>query len=424
MSEARPTLAYILKGYPRISETFISNEILLLERLGFMLRLFPMRRGREDFCHESVKQIRARVDYLPTELLLELPRLIGPNIFCAASRPGPYRRALATAVRRYRRTNNSATFKHLFQAGYLSWKFLLREPSIVHLHGHFAHSPTSVTMFSAELSGLPFSFTAHAKDIYTSDPDQLGEKIERAAFVATCTNHNKAYLESLPGSGATPIHCLYHGIDLSLFTNDEVRTAAQPPYRLLSVARITEKKGLPTVYQALKELADRGIDYHHVLIGDGDDRDKILALIKTLELQERCTWFGTRTHQEVLDQFRQSDLFILGCEIASSGDRDGIPNVLVESLAMGVPAVATNVSAIPEILIDGETGLGVAPKDSRAMAGAIVELLTNVELRKKVIDNGRLLVHEHFDNSRLIPRLADLFSAVNPGLLRKIAAEH
>lgn len=424
MSEARPTLAYILKGYPRISETFISNEILLLERLGFSLRLFPMRRGREDFCHESVKQIKARVDYLPTELLLELPRLIGPNIFCAAARPGPYRRALSMAVVRYRRTRKTATFKHLFQAGYLSWKFLLREPSIVHLHGHFAHSPTSVTMFSAELCGLPFSFTAHAKDIYTSDPDQLREKIERAVFVATCTNHNKGYLESLRISGSAAIHCLYHGIDLRLFTNDELRTAPRQPYKLLSVARITEKKGLPTVYQALRELADRGIDYRHVLIGDGDDRDKILALIKNLGLQDRCTWLGTRTHQEVLDQFRQSDLFILGCEIASDGDRDGIPNVLVESLAMGVPAVATNVSAIPEILIDGETGLSVAEKDSGALAGAIVELLTNVELRKKVIVGGRLFVREHFDNSRLILRLADLFSAANPNLAQNVAAEH
>lgn len=424
MSAARPTLAYILKGYPRISETFISNEILLLERLGFSLRLFPMRRGREDFCHESVKQIKARVDYLPTELLLELPRLIGPNIFCAAARPGPYRRALSMAAVRFRRTRKTATFKHLFQAGYLSWKFLLREPSIAHLHGHFAHSPTSVTMFSAELCGLPFSFTAHAKDIYTSDPDQLREKIERAVFVATCTRHNQEYLESLGGSGSTPIHCLYHGIDLSLFTNDEVRTAPQPPYKLLSVARLTEKKGLPTVYQALRELASRGIDYHHVLIGDGDDRDKILALIKSLGLQDRCTWLGTRTHQEVLDQFRQSDLFILGCEIARSGDRDGIPNVLVESLAMGVPAAATRVSAIPEILIDRKTGLSVAEKDNRALAGAIIELLTNVELRQTVIENGRRLVHEHFDNSRLILRLADMFSAANPSLRRKVAAEN
>jgi glycosyltransferase involved in cell wall biosynthesis len=325
---------------------------------------------------------------------------------------------------RYRRTRKPATFKHLFQAGYLSWNFLLREPSIVHLHGHFAHSPTSVTMFSAELSGLPFSFSAHAKDIYTSDADQLREKIERAVFVATCTNHNKEYLESLRSGASTPIDCLYHGIDLSLFTNDAVRTVPRQPYKLLSVARINEKKGLPTVYQALRKLADRGVDYRHVLIGDGDDRDKILALIKTLGLQDHCTWLGTRTHQEVLDQFRQSDLFILGCEIASDGDRDGIPNVLVESLAMGVPAVATNVSAIPEILIDGKTGLSVAEKDSRALADAIVELLTNAELRKTVIEGGRLFVREHFDNSRLILRLADLFSAANPSLAKGVAAEH
>ncbi|NNK14575.1 MAG: glycosyltransferase [Desulfofustis sp.] len=414
MSGSQPTLAYILKGYPRISETFISNEILLLENLGFTIRLFPMRKGREDFCHESVKQIKARVDYLPTELLIELPRLIGPNIFCAVKQTKRYRRALATASRRFRRTRRQATFKHLFQAGYMTEKFLCKDPSICHLHGHFAHSPTSVTMFAAILSGLSFSFTAHAKDIYTSHPEQLREKLEQAVFVATCTRQNKAYLDDLKTGVGARIHCIYHGIDLDLFQNDDHRAAISPPYRLLTVARIIEKKGLPTVYQALRRLVDKGIDFEHTLIGDGDDRESVLRLIEELGLSSHCRWLGTKPHDEVLDQFRCSDLFILGSKIAADGDRDGIPNVLVESLAMGIPAVATNVSSIPEIVIDGETGLTVEQEDSEALSEALLQLLTDQQLRQRVINKGKALVSEHFDNSRLIVDLARLFVDADP----------
>ncbi len=420
MNGPTPTLAYILKGYPRISETFISNEILLLERLGFSMRLFPMRRGREDFCHDSVKQIRARIDYLPTELLIDLPRLIGPNILCAVKQPARYRQALKTAVRRYRRTGKQATFKHLFQAGYMTEHFLSRDPSICHLHGHFAHSPTSVTMFASLLSGLNYSFTAHAKDIYTSHPDQLREKLEKAVFVSTCTLHNKAYLESLSDNSAASIHCIYHGIDLELFTNEDTRYKARPPYKLMTVARITPKKGLPTIYRALKKISDQGVDFHHVLIGDGDQRQAILTLIDELGLQGRCSWLGTRPHDEVLEQFVRSDLFILGSQIADDGDRDGIPNVLVESLAMGVPAVATSVSAIPEIVQNNQTGLTVNQKDSDALAAAIMTLLTDTELRKKVIGNGRQLVREQFDNSRLIVDLARLFIKADKRLGRQV----
>ncbi|MBT8329627.1 MAG: glycosyltransferase [Desulfofustis sp.] len=414
MSGSQPTLAYILKGYPRISETFISNEILLLENLGFTIRLFPMRKGREDFCHESVKQIKARVDYLPTELLIELPRLIGPNIFCAVKQTKRYRRALATASRRFRRTRRQATFKHLFQAGYMTEKFLCKDPSICHLHGHFAHSPTSVTMFAAILSGLSFSFTAHAKDIYTSHPEQLREKLEQAVFVATCTRQNKAYLDDLKTGVGARIHCIYHGIDLDLFQNDDHRAAISPPYRLLTVARIIEKKGLPTVYQALRRLVDKGIDFEHTLIGDGDDRESVFRLIEELGLSSHCRWLGTKPHDEVLDQFRCSDLFILGSKIAADGDRDGIPNVLVESLAMGIPAVATNVSSIPEIVIDGETGLTVEQEDSEALSEALLQLLTDQQLRQRVINKGKALVSEHFDNSRLIVDLARLFVDADP----------
>jgi len=410
MSHASSTLAYILKGYPRISETFISNEILLLEKLGFRMQLFPMRHPRESFCHDSVKQILAKVDYLPTELLLEFPRLLLPNIFLAVKRPKRFQQGLQLANVRYKRTGKLATFKHLLQAGFLTNNHLLENTKISHLHGHFAHSPTSVTMFASLLSGKPFSFTAHAKDIYTSNPKQLREKIKLAEFVVTCTEYNKRYLEEIAQGLDTPVHGIYHGIDLKLFSPKTDHSTCSAPYKLLTVARMTEKKGLPTLYKALQMLKEKNFKFSHTLIGDGDDRDKILQLIKDLNLTDCCHWLGTRTHTEVLKQFEQSDLFVLACEIAANGDRDGIPNVLVEALAMEVPALSTTVSAIPEILLNFKSGITVEPRDAMVMAQAIENILTNTDLRKTIIQGGRDHTSHNFNNRTLVAQLGDLFS--------------
>jgi glycosyltransferase involved in cell wall biosynthesis len=407
---ATPVLGYILKGYPRISETFISNEILLLEELGFTMRLFSMRQPRESFSHASVGRIKARVDYLPTELLPEFFRLLVPNIFLAVKRPRAFRTALYTARQGLTTGGELATLKHLLQAGYLTNTHLLPAGNIAQLHGHFAHSPTSVTMFASLLSGIPFSFTAHAKDIYTSDRDKLRRKIAGARFVATCTRQNKEYLQAVAPHCATPIYCIYHGIDLNLFQQSGApRGTTNNAFKILTVARITEKKGLPTVYRALALLRDAGVRFRHTLIGDGDDKERILALIAALGLSEHCRWLGTRTHEEVLEQYRQSDLFVLGCEIAKSGDRDGIPNVLVESLAMGVPALSTDVSAIPEILINGDTGLTVPPSQPETMATAMQRILCDAKLRQHLIAGGIKFVRENFDNSLWIKKLAEIF---------------
>ena len=409
------TLAYILKGYPRISETFISNEILLLEKLGFQMHLFPMRQPRETFSHASVKEIKAEVSYLPTELFENFAKLLIPNILLAVRHPLRFRKTLLLATQGNSQ-NKLATLKHFLQAGYMSYYHLTGDTKIGHLHGHFAHSPTSVTRFAASFSGLPYSFTAHAKDIYTSKKEKLRQRIEEAQFVVTCTKHNQEYLEQLKGNCTTPIHCIYHGIDLNLFKNKLIQEKTQHCHRIFTVARLTTKKGLPTIYQALRLLKEKGIIFSHTLIGDGDDRDDITALIKTLNLQDECQWLGTQTHEEVLKQFKKSDLFVLGCEIAPNGDRDGIPNVLVESLAMGIPALSTHISAIPEILINEQTGLTVAPKDSEGMARAMERLLTDTTLREHLIESGKELVATQFDNKQLIRELARIFRNQTPAL--------
>jgi glycosyltransferase involved in cell wall biosynthesis len=399
----------ILKGYPRISETFISNEILLLEKMGFPIHLFSMRRPRENFTHQSVNQIQAGVDYLPETLLRPLPRLLYHNCLLAAQRPGVYARALKKALQRFLRTRKSATLKHLFQAGYLVRCLIPAHPSL-HLHAHFAHSPASVAMFASILSGLPFSFTAHAKDIYTSDPRQLREKMALAKFVVTCTEYNRRYLKTLSDGAPRPIYRVYHGIDTELFSQDpDISAKANQPYHILTVARLIAKKGLPTVYQALKVLKDQGVVFKHTLIGDGDEREKVIDLIRDLGLSAHARWLGTQPHEVVREQYKRAHLFVLGCEVAPNGDRDGIPNVLFESMAMGVPVVATNVSAIPELVETEKTGLLVDPGSPEIMAEAMLRMLTDADLRTRIISAARQRVVRDFDNKPLIRDLAAVY---------------
>ena len=414
-SPHKPVLGMILKGYPRISETFISNEILLLEKLGFSIHIFSMRNPREPFSHNNVKDIQASVDYLPQTIIEALPQLLYHNFMLALRIHRRYGNAIKVACRRFLRTRKLATIKHLLQAGYLVHK-LLPGRRIVHLHAHFAHSPSSVAMFASQLSGLDFSFTAHAKDIYTSNPEQLQEKIAMACFVVTCTEYNKRYLNRIANNRTTPIHRIYHGIDIELFSGEQKGRTPVEPYQIFTVARMVSKKGLPTVYRALRHLRDQGVDFRHTLIGDGDDREKILSLIVELRLSDVCQWLGTLPHDVVIKHYRQSDLFVLGCELASNGDRDGIPNVFVESMAIGIPVVGTRISAIPELVEDGKTGLLVPPGQPEKLAHAMHHLLTDMKLRKQIIQAARKRVVQGFDNKKLTQDLATIYLHEQPKL--------
>ena len=433
-----PVLGMVLKGYPRISETFISNEIALLESLGFTIHILSMRHPRENFTHASVGRIRARVDYLPETMAGNLGRLLAANLEWLVRHPVRYARGLARMVARLARTRKAATAKHLLQAGYLAAR-ILPGSGVGHLHAHFAHSPTSVAAFASLLTGLPFSFTGHAKDIYTQNPDRLAEKMAEARFVVTCTGYNAEHLAGLaarnghgragaaPKAGSRPggtlcaatpvhppIHRVYHGIDLSLFMPGEPRLTPAPPYEILTVARLTPKKGLPTVFAALAALQRRGVAFRHVLIGSGEEREALERLARELGIAGRIEWLGTQPHEVVVEHFRRADLFLLGCEVSENGDRDGIPNVLVESMAMGVPVAATRVSALPELIPDDDHGLLVLPGDPEALALAAKRLLTDRPLRRRVIENARARVAECFDNRRLAGDLAAIFRAHFP----------
>ncbi|MUM77100.1 glycosyltransferase [Pseudodesulfovibrio sp. F-1] len=406
------TLGMVLKGYPRISETFISNEIRLLEAMGFRIHIYSMRAPRENFSHASIKEIKARVTYLPESLLLGLPALLWHNLRLFLRLPRRYLGCLKLMASRFRLAPKKHTWvKHMLQAGYLVQKSVMDHGvDLGHLHGHFAHTPTTVTMYAAFLAGLPFSFTAHAKDIYTQDPRRFTDKVARAEFVVTCTRYNETYLNSVCND-QTPIHCVYHGINLDLFSPNGRPAMTTPPYHVLTVARFVPKKGIDTILRALARLRDQGISLRYTLVGDGKSADKraIRELIRELGLDDMVSMPGTVTHDEVIRLLHEADCFTLGCRKASDGDRDGIPNVVAEAMATGVPVAATNVSGLPELVAHDQTGLLCPPDDPAALAGIILRLLTDQPTRDRLIPAARQTVHQVFDNKQLIRELGNIY---------------
>lgn len=406
------SLGMILKGYPRISESFISTEILLLESLGVPIEIYSLRQPREDFAHAAVRKIKAPVTYLPEYVLPHLGTLLKSNYLTWRTLGRHYPVCFRSVLRRAWQRRTTATIRHFLQAGHLSALRLLGRP-IPHIHAHFCHTPASVALFAAELTGLPFSITAHAKDIYTSDPLQLAYKIQKARFVVTCTRYNARYLARLNSqigneTETTPIHTIYHGIDLDFFRWSH-RPAPAPPYKLLSIGRHVAKKGYDDLFRAAKMLDKAGLDFELVQIGSGELTRELRAMVHSLGLQHRIKLLGTLPHEAVIEHYRSSHCFALACKVAANGDRDGIPNVLVEAMAVGIPVIATRVSAIPELIDDGATGVLVEPQAPAAMAQAIMDVLLNPEAYEWRRKRARAKVEADFDNKACILKLHQLF---------------
>ncbi len=401
-----PRLGMLLKGYPRISETFISGEILELEKKGIPLEIYSLRKPRESFAHSFVKDIKAPVLYVP-----EYVHSAGKDLLYANGKlflKIPFRFlnvGLQASIRAIER-RTGATLRHFLQAGFICQKRLLNRP-IIHIHAHFCHTPTSVALFAADLMKIPFSFTAHAKDIYTSEVPQLRRKIRRAKFVVTCTKYNKRYLSKVAGSIRTPIHVVYHGIDLSMFRFNEASFPPAPPYRILSVGRLVEKKGYDILLKALKILKNRGLDFEFLHAGDGEDSLRILKMSHVLGLSNQTKFLGTLTQDEVIKLYRTSHCFVLACKIAKNGDRDGLPNVILEAMAVGIPVVSTTVSAIPEAVENEKTGFLVPPEEPLLLANSIQRVLSNVSDSsvRSLIVRARQKVEDSFDRRIWADRL-------------------
>jgi glycosyltransferase involved in cell wall biosynthesis len=372
-------IGVVLKGYPRLSETFIAQELHALEARGLALALFSLRRPSDPATHPLHARIRASVNYLP-EYLHRGPWRVLRGWRAARRLPG-YRATLAAFARDLCRDRTRSRVRRFGQALVLASEL---PNDVVHLHAHFLHTPASVARYAALLRGLTWSVSAHAKDIWTTPEWEKREKLAASAFATTCTACNAQHLRALCADDRVDL--VYHGIDATRFPpHPHARGArdgrdASSPVRLLAVGRAVEKKGFDDLLDALARLpGDRHWQLVH--IGDGPRLAALQQQARRLGITARIRWEGARAHDDVLAAYRDADLFVLPCRIGDDGDRDGLPNVLLEAQSQALASVSTNVSGIPELIVDGETGVLVPPRAPILLAEALDRLITDPVIR-------------------------------------------
>jgi glycosyltransferase involved in cell wall biosynthesis len=421
MTNAAGPIAYVVKRYPRLSETFILNEIRAMERLGYRLHIFTLLPPEPPPHHPGVQEVRAPLHHPPQGVLRGLAAQAAAHWRALRANPAGYRKAARQAWRlAWQSRAPFSAARQFLRAGYFAG--IARRAGVTHVHAHFAHAPTEVAGFISHMTDLPFSFTAHAKDLYLTAPKLVSARVEAATFVTTCTCYNADFLRSLvPEASRHKISLVYHGIDLSLFqfrppSYAFLETGAPP--LIISVGRLVPKKGLDDLIAACAGLRERGQDFRCEIIGAGPLRQNLLADIKRFGLERQVSLRGAMTHAELIGRYAEADLFVLPPRITEDGDRDGIPNVIVEAMAIGLPVVSTDVSGIPEMVVHGQTGLLVPPRDPAALASAIATLLAQAALGQRLAGRAREKLVGDFDcwqTTRQIGGLIESKFACLPG---------
>lgn len=414
---ARPlTVGYVVKMFPRFSETFILNEILELERTGTRVVIFSMKEPDESIRQPAVDRVRAPVIVL-SERGASRTRIALSHLWCALRSPARYVRTLAFV--RGRGTESARTkFLHAAILARIATGF-----GVEHLHAHFASAPARQAKFASMLSGIPFSFTAHAKDLYSSghgyrECHKLKHKIQKASLVVAISEYNRRFMETRfmetmgfqvpPGRIAT----IYNGLDLSAWPLR--RPCGRPIVRsetpvVLAVGRLVEKKGFDVLVEAASILVSRGIEFRCWIAGEGPERERLTVLVHDKNLEGRIEFLGPMPQDRVAaDLYSRAHVLAQPSIIASDGDQDGIPTVILEAMSVGLPVVATPVSGIPEVVVDGETGLLAPAGDPSALADALSRVLADDALAARLASGARCLIEARFslrENARHLVRL-------------------
>lgn len=388
-------IAFVLKGYPRLSETFIANEIRALEERGLDIRIVSLRLPTDVRTHPVHAEIRAAVHYLP-EYLYRAPRRVW-GAWLRMRRRARYRDCFRIWLQDLLRDPTPNRVRRFGQALVLADEI---DPDVVHLHAHFLHTPASVTRYASVLLNLPWSCSAHARDIWTTPQWEKREKLAACRWAVTCTAVNLRHLQALaPAPGH--IELVYHGLDAGRFpaTNRDASTrdGTDPgePVRILSVGRAVEKKGYHDLLAALAMLPAE-LHWQLVHVGGGPWLGRLKRRATRLGIAARVRWRGALDQRGVLACYAAADMFVLPSRIAADGDRDGLPNVLMEAQSQDLACVATRVSAIPELVQDDVTGLLVDAGDAPALAAAVIRLARDPDLRRRLGSAGRQRVAREF----------------------------
>jgi glycosyltransferase involved in cell wall biosynthesis len=392
-------IGYVLKMFPRFSETFVLNEILELERQGLEVEIFSIRPPTEGRFHPQLSKLRAGIRYLPSpsypDFWSRLRRIL--------ARVQQHRKGYGQALWHALACPTDAGLKYFMRAAYIAETSL--DLGLNHLHAHFADEPALVTMYASMMTGIPYSFTAHAKDIYHKDVHLglLRDIAMNSAFLVTVSRSNRDHLrKNLPRASWPKIVRLYNGVNLDIFLPPK---APRKDAVVLSVGRLVEKKGFRYLIEAVGILQRQGFRLDCRIIGDGEEKGALKSLISQLNLGRAVRLLGGLPQDAVLKNMEEAAIFVLPAIIADDGNRDALPTVLLEAMATGLPVISTDVVGIPEILDKGKCGLIVAQKDSEALAKAMAGLLRHPRQRRRLSRLGREKVEKDFDIRRNVLRL-------------------
>jgi glycosyltransferase involved in cell wall biosynthesis len=437
-----PRIAYILRSYPRLSQTHILNEILGLERLGHHIRIFGMTPAEEEVRHEAVAQVRARAEFLDAALRRPRWALARDHLRVAARHPIRYARTAAYLARRpYHTAGYTTTSRYpcFAQAVYLAAHLERgKAGSVDHVHSHFAHDPTLVALLVSMLSGMTFSFTAHARDMLQIPQEALAERIKHARAVVTICQANVDYLREVAPTGhGAKVRLVHTGIDVDAFsparelrTPSEVRGAASAgplqsagPVQsarsgvplIVVVSRLVAKKGLLDLLEALGLVKAGSGDFRCVILGDGPLRDEIGVAISRLSLADSVELAGPATLAQVRRALQGADLYALTPFVTDDGDREGLPSSVLEAMACGVPVVSTRTAGIPEAVIHGDTGLLAEPRDVPGIAAQVTTLLDDPELRRRMGASARARIVEQWGAEAVARQIAAVFERASDG---------
>ena len=400
-----------MKGYPRLSETFIAQEILNLERSGFHVALYSLRHPTDPTTHPIHDEIQAPVVYLP-EYLYQEPRRILRGWWNVRRLSG-FPSALRFFWRDLKRDLTPNRIRRFGQAMVLAAELPNNTPA---LYAHFLHTPASVTFYAAVTLGIPWACSAHAKDIYTTSALEIRRKLDHCQWLTTCTRQNHAHLQELcsdPGK----IKLNYHGIDLQRFDNQQPSyserdgSGATDPVVILSVGRAVEKKGYRGLLDALTQIRT-DLNWKLVHIGGGPLSPALKKQADILNIASKIEWLGPQAQQTVIELYRSADLFVLNSCIDRHGDRDGLPNVMVEAQSQGLPVIGTDLSGIPELIEHEQNGLLVEPGDHAALVDSIERLIMRPKLRRQYGSTGRTKVRELFDMRSSLSKLKQLITSL------------
>src|SRR5437870_1726244 len=411
MSLAEPLrVGYVVKRYPRYSETFIVREILAHEAAGTEIEIFSMRPPDDGHFQDLIARVRGRVNYLymPAEGLVPEPlagaTLTAAHFWKALHEAGKVLPNLWTRCAEL----GDEEARHMYQAVHLARE--VRRKTLHHLHAPFASEAATVARLASRLAGIPYSFTARAKDIFHKSvrAEDLRRKLGDAAGVITISDYHLDYLRSSYGPLAAHVQRIYNGLDLEEFP---YRAPVDRPPVIVAVGRLVEKKGFDDLIDACGLLVDRDRLFRCRIIGAGTLRPVLQAQIERLALQGRVELAGPVPQGEVIKEMHNAAVLAVPCIIGADGDRDGLPNVMQEALALGTPVISTDVTGIPEVVRDGETGLQVPQHDAAALASALERLLADAALRVRLAAAGRRLIEAEFNIHHNAARRRAIFRA-------------